>query len=107
MVLPLPYRLASLGVSGFSRPRSRRSRITVIISAPVASLLFLPRMFQIYHTRTILPVSTLIYTWMDGLTDPSLKPLGLIYVLAIMNLPMGLIEVYDVGDDGPQCNSEW
>jgi len=43
-----------------------------------------------YHPQTILP------------------PPGLIYVLSMINLSMGLVlEVYDVGDDGPQCNSEW
>jgi len=60
-------------------------------------------MFQIYHTQIILPVSTLIYTWMGGLTDPSLalKPLGLTCVLAIMTLSTGLaFEVCDVGGDG-------
>jgi len=95
MVLPLPYRLASLNASSFSRLRLRRSKITVVILATVASLLFLPRMFQIYHPQTILPVSALIYTWMGGLTDPSLKPLGLTCVLAIMTLSTGLVfEVY-------------
>jgi hypothetical protein len=44
---------------------------------------------------------------MSGLTDSSLKPLGLTCVLAIMILSVGLIfEVYDAGDDGPQYNSE-
>jgi hypothetical protein len=45
---------------------------------------------------------------MSGLTDSSLKPLGLTYVQAIMNLSVGLMfEVYDAGDAGPQYNSEW
>lgn len=107
MVLPLPYRLASLGVSDFSHLRSRRSRTTAVIFTPEVSPLFLPRMFQIYHTQTILPVSTLIYTWMSGLTDSSLKPLGLTCVQVIMNLSVGLMfEVYDAGDTGLQYNSE-
>lgn len=45
---------------------------------------------------------------MSGLTDPSLKPLGLTYVLAIMNSSAGQInEVYVArDDDGIIANGE-
>ena len=53
------------------------------------------------------PREYIAYTWMDGLTDPSLKPLGLTYVPSIINLSMGpILEVYDVGDVGPKYDSE-